>query len=170
MMKVGAYNERRTVQACGLLLLNGPQKVGKILSLLYLAGRISLQEVGTTISGGHLVNTRCGPQSLEPFMSAMGEPSHSFWDTYLARMGEYLHLKDDPGDDELSDAEVGWLESLRIMYQDTSDLMESMQALMEWEDPTPFKMTAISSTKLLRVLGFTEEEIRAVEALNLNCP
>ncbi len=75
-----------------------------------------------------------------------------------------VSLREDPGDDELSEAEVGVLEEIfeRFGRMSRWELVDVAHALPEWKDPQGGAI-AISYRDILEAQGIAEDEIAAIE-------
>jgi len=157
------FEEQRAVQAAALLMRSagGRMNYTKLLKLLYLADRRSLLETGQPITGSSFVSMAAGPVLSEVYECIKSEPDHGWWDRHI-RTEEYnVHLVEDPGDDQLSDYDVGVLTELAEKYKGASysHMIDVVHALPEWRDPQPNKVRSLPAADVLRAAGEDEETI-----------
>jgi uncharacterized phage-associated protein len=92
------YNERRAAESAAYLLhrAGGTLPVIKLMKLLYLAERLSLQRYGEPITGDRLVSMPHGPVLSMTYEHTQGAlPScKGGWDTWVSdRAGHYVALR-----------------------------------------------------------------------------
>lgn len=156
------FEERRTVQACAVLMGSSRREnYTKLLKLLYLADRASILETGSPITGSSFVSMKNGPVLSEVYECIKGDPVSSTWDRYMQRDGYNLSLREEPGDDELSDYDVALLGRLRDEHRSRgySAMIDYVHALPEWKDPAPSKVAPLSVATVLSRGGCSADEI-----------
>ncbi|MCL2726679.1 MAG: Panacea domain-containing protein [Polyangiaceae bacterium] len=160
-----SFDELRSVQACAVLLrkAGGASNYTRILKLLYLADRRSLQETGQPITGAHFVNMPLGPVLSEVYECIKEDSTGGLWDQYIVTKGRDIHLIKDPGDGELSDFDVDVLTDLAEQYAQASysTMINVVHKLPEWTDPSPKKVAPLYMVDVLLALGDDEETIVA---------
>jgi uncharacterized phage-associated protein len=113
----------------------------RLLKLLYIADRESLQEVGNSITGDRAVAMDHGPVLSRTYDIIKGE-EHGVerWSQFIARVGRRdLRLKTDPGVDALSAYEVGKLQEVanRFDASDGWEVVEKTHEFPEWQRNRP---------------------------------
>jgi len=134
------FDEVRATQAAAILIhLAGDQSnYTKMLKLLYLADRQSLQEVGAPIAGASFCNMANGPLASDIYNCIREPEHHEFWSKHIVRVGKYdVKLVANPDDGKLSDYDVDLLTALHRKYerQDFGDMIDIVHTLPEWVDP-----------------------------------
>jgi|SRR5580704_5374489 hypothetical protein len=106
------YNEKRSTQAAAEFLKRAEGKLNYmvLLKFLYLADRESLLKWGMPITGDEYLSMRWGPvlsktHDLITEEFPEEEEASSFWKNHIAREKYDVVLRNDPGNDELSDAD-----------------------------------------------------------------
>jgi uncharacterized phage-associated protein len=167
MMK-SLFDERRTAEAAAYLLhlAGGTLHVVKLLKLMYLAERRSLQRYGEPISGDKLVSMPHGPVLSMTYDHINGTlPSvKGGWDTWVKdRANHKVSLKVKISSPNvlgrLSDADLEilqqvWNEFGRMTQWDLVDYTHSQCA--EWEDPLG-SSAPISYESLFKALGYSQQ-------------
>jgi uncharacterized phage-associated protein len=108
----------------------------RLLALLYMADRQSLQETGRPVIGGRLVAMPYGPIHSEALDLINGVDSDDpAWFTRFQLQGYRIRLIDDPGSHHLSRYEVDLLVKLHGIYagRDTWDVANLTHAFPEYE-------------------------------------
>lgn len=174
-----AFDERKVAQMAAYFLQRngGPLSIIKLMKLLYLADRRSLDWFEYPMSGDRMVSMPHGPvlsQTLE-LMNGASRPNKDGWDCWIAdRAGHMLSLKDcqgsEPGReldlDCLSEADVDVLESTFQEFGgmgqwELRDFTHS-SACPEWVDPKGSSYP-IEYEDVLKALGRSEEEAREAQ-------
>jgi len=139
-----AFKEEKTTQAAALLLKLRKDKMSymKLIKLLYLADREALLEWGRPITFDSYVSMKAGPvlsRTLNLINEGAEPGKDSFWNKHISPPQNYdVELKDDPGIDELSEAEIALLERIFAQYGKMGrwDLINNvMHKLPEWRNP-----------------------------------
>lgn len=173
------FDERRTAQAAAYLLhrAGGKLPVIKLVKLMYLAERLSLQRYGEPITGDRLVSMPHGPVLSMTYDHVNGAlPSEEGgWDTWIAdRAGHVVELRDEsmirsPGEDLLclSDSDLEVLGEIWVQFGhwDRWHLVDytHSDACPEWEDPEGSSLPIRYET-LFEKLGYTPEQAAAMTA------
>lgn len=159
------FEERRAVQASAVLIHKegGRTNYTKLLKQLYLADRKSLLETGHTITGATFVSMANGPVLSEVYTCIKGEAEvkDSLWDRFIRTDNYDVELLEDPGDDLLSDYDVGVLTDLAEKYAwaTYANLIDVVHGLPEWKHPKPAKVAPLPAAEILRVSGAEESTI-----------
>lgn len=171
------FDERRTAQAAAYLLYRsgGALPLIKLVKLLYLAERLSLQRYGEPITGDKLVSMPHGPVLSRTYDHINGAlPSvEGGWETWVAdRAGHKVVLRDEkmissPEKDLLrlseSDLEVLSETWEQFGHWDRWDLVKytHSSACPEWQDPDGSSQPIPYET-LFEKLGYTTEQSQAL--------
>lgn len=173
------FNERKAAQAAAYLLYRGGGRlpVIKLVKLLYLAERLSLQRYGEPLTGDRLVSMPHGPVLSLTYGLIQGaySPSEGGWDAWVAdRSGHDVELADSsmirsPEQDltALSDSDLevlaetwtsfGHWEKFKLRDYTHSG------ACPEWRDPAG-SSAPIGYAELLRATGYAAEDAQALAA------
>ena len=157
----------KKIQAAGVILRDrGPMDRLRLLKLLYIADREALQERGIPIIGGLMVAMKHGPLHSEVYDLIKGaHANEADWSASMISQGNTISLKNDPGRLELSPYEIDKLNAVTERYQevDTWELSELTHEFEEWKFSF-VKGTSrpISSEKLLKEVGFSDDEIAGI--------
>ena len=164
------FKEEKTTQAASLLLTmnRGRMNYMKLLKLLYLIDRRALLTWGRPVTFDRYVSMDHGPVlSITYNMINEGvEPGHeSYWMDHIAEKEHYeIALVDDPGTDELSEAEEDLINQVDIEYKDFDQwqLRDITHDLPEWVDPHGSSIP-IEIRDILKAGGKSDTEIAAIE-------
>lgn len=141
----------------------------KLIKLLYLADRTALLRWGRPVSTDKYFAMDRGPvlsHVLDLVTQEAMPENASYWSQYISDPSHYeVSLQDDPGQDELSEAELKLLEEIfhEHGHKTRWELVELTHRLPEWEDPQGGAIP-ISYRDILRAAGKTDLEIAVVEA------
>ncbi len=120
------FNINKTIQAAAYLIKRQPghrENYMRLLKLLYLAERRSLEERGTPICGDTAYAMKRGPVPSATLDLIKGSyPSSREWERFIETDGYDVRLLEDPGNLHLSRADIKILESVA----------ESFRSLDEW--------------------------------------
>ncbi len=164
------FNERKATQAAAhLLKLRGDQmSYMKLIKLLYLADRAALLRWGRPITTDSYVAMDRGPVLSRVLDLATNEDvpgRKSVWAQHISEPEHYaVRLVTDPGEDELSAAEVDLLDEVFQQHGAKTrwELVDLTHKLPEWKNPQGGAI-AIQYRDILKAGGKTEIEIAAVE-------
>ena len=95
-----------------------------LIKLLYLVDRESLLRWGSPLTGDDYYSMEFGPilSKTHHLITEMSPPGEtSFWATHIQQSDYDVRLVDDPGDEELSDADDALLREIFDKYQDYYD-------------------------------------------------
>lgn len=173
------FNERKAAQAAAYLLHRGGGRlpVLKLVKLLYLAERLSLQRYGEPLTGDRLVSMPHGPVLSHTYSLIQGayEACDGGWDAWVTdRSGHDVELADSsmirsPEQDltALSDsdlevlgetwAQFGHWEKFKLRDYTHSG------ACSEWRDPNG-SSAPISYADLLQATGYAAADAKALAA------
>ena len=173
------FDERRTAQAAAYLLYRAGRGLPliKLVKLLYLAERLSLQLYGESITGDKLVSMPHGPVLSRTYDHINGAlPSiEGGWETWVAdRAGHEVGLRDESMIDSpekdllrLSESDLGVLGDIwdKFGHWDRWDLVKytHSDACPEWQDPDGSSQP-ISYETLFEKLGYTIDQSEALSA------
>lgn len=171
------FDERRTAEAAAFLLYRGGGSLPliKLVKLLYLSERLSLQRYGEPITGDKLVSMPHGPVLSMTYDHINGAlPSvDGGWDTWIAdRADNVVALRDEslirsPEQDllRLSDSDLEILGEIWTKYGhwDRWELVRytHSDACPEWEDPDG-SSKPIHYDFLFTKLGYSQEQSSAL--------
>jgi uncharacterized phage-associated protein len=154
------FNLEKTIQAIAAFLhFHGSKEMSylRMLKLLYLADRESLQETGRPITGDRVVAMEHGPVLSSVYDLIKGEHTGwSVWSKFLGKKGYRIELLEDPGNGALSKYEIGKLRVLTERYADQNewDLVEIVHGLGEWKMNDPGKSSKpIPIDDILEAIG-----------------
>jgi len=178
MLNFSLFDERKAAQAAACLLhkAGGELPMLKLMKLLYLSERLSMQRYGDTITGDAFVSMPHGPvlsMTLNHMNGTMPSKAGG-WETWIAdRADNAVALRDEsmvrtPEEDllALSDTDLECLTEVwaQFGHWDKFKLRDYTHsaACPEWEDPMG-SSRPIPPARLLKALGYGPDQ---VEALN----
>ena len=165
-----AFNERKATQAAAYLLKmrGGRMHYMKLIKLLYFADRTALARYGRPITTDRYVSMDRGPvlsHVLDLATDGDAPGQEPIWGKAISEPTNYqVSLREDPGDDELSEAEIWVLAEVfkSYGYMNRWQLVELAHKLPEWRDPEGSAIP-ISYRDILKAEGIAEDEIAAIE-------
>jgi uncharacterized phage-associated protein len=177
MPNFSLFDERKAAQAAACLLhkAGGELPLLKLMKLMYLAERLSLQRYGDTITGDAFSSMPHGPvlsMTLDLMNGAL-ESKDGGWATWVADRAENsLALRDEsmirsPEEDllALSDTDLECLSDVwnEFGHWDKYKLRDytHSDACPEWEDPKG-SSRPIPTPRLLKALGYQPEQVEAL--------
>jgi len=158
------YDEAKATQAAAYLIkkYGGELKYMKLIKLLYLADRKSIELFGTPIVPDTFVSMPRGPV-LSHVLDAINSDDNGIWSEFITNSGDHcVSIKNDPGVGDLN------RRSLRILDEVDSEWHTIDQYaictwmhenLPEWEDPNGSSIP-ISPQKLMKAVGLDVTMIR----------
>lgn len=177
MAEYTLFNERKAAQAAAFLLhkAGGRLPLLKLMTLLYLSERESLQKYGDTITGDTFIAMPNGPalSMTLNFINGFAKSSEGGWDTWVADRSEHmLELRDkslvrSPEDDllALSDTDLECLGQVweKFGHWDRWKLVEytHSEACPEWENPGN-SSRPIPPARLLKAVGYGPAQVEAL--------
>ncbi len=164
------FNERKATQAAAhlLKLRGGEMSYMKLIKLLYLADRSALLQWGRPITTDSYVSMDRGPvlsRVLELATDGDLPGQTSVWARHISEPAHYsVRLQTNPGEDELSTAELHVLEDVFRQHGRKSrwELVDFTHNLPEWKNPQGGAIP-IQYRDILQAAGRTPSEIAAVE-------
>jgi len=170
------FNERRAAQAAAYLLhrsATGTLPLIKLIKLLYLAERRSLEAYGEPITGDYLVSMKHGPVLSRTLnlMNGAEKSAEGGWETWVSDRAEHQVALRDPTmirsaeQDlmELSESDVEVLEEVwqKFGHWDRWKLVDyTHEHLPEWEKTN--SSVQITYDKLFAALGYKPEQVSAL--------
>ncbi len=164
-------NEKKATQVASLLIkLNGKSlNYMKLIKLMYLVDREALSKWDRPVVGDEYFSLPHGPvlSKILDIINSGDDPGNpTYWYKYISTPENYeISLKNDPGDDELSDREIELLEHISNKYKDLDQFQlrdVCHRILPEWEDPRGSSLP-IMPRDILRALDKTDKEIEIIE-------
>lgn len=156
-----SFNEKKAAAAAGVLLkyVGGRMPYMRLVKLLYLADRESLDRVGRPIIGGRYVAMKYGPV-LSELLDLVKAEGGSLWSEFIQTDRFDVVLTREPDLGALSQAEIDLLqEAARLCEKlDQWKLADLTHTFPEWKDPGTSAFD-IAPEEILRALGKTDEEI-----------
>jgi uncharacterized phage-associated protein len=174
-VKNSLFDERRTAQAAAFLLFRGGGvlPIVKLMKLLYLAERRSLQRYNEPITGDSLVSMPHGPVLSMTYDHINGavQSVPGGWDSWIADRAEHRVSLADPSmirspeqdllrlsETDLEILQEVWSEFGHLGQWELVDYTHS-NACPEWEDPEGSSKPIPYST-LFRLMGYSEDQTR----------
>jgi uncharacterized phage-associated protein len=166
------FNEKKATQAAARFLnfRGGRMNYMKLIKLLYMLDREALLSWGRPVTFDTYFSMRLGPvlSEVHDLITDPQDPDlgPSFWGIHISDPSHYsVALVDDPGSDELSEAEMQLIEEVWAKYGHFApfDLVEHLhQILPEWKDVQSGRVP-IEYADILKAGGKPSDEISAVE-------
>lgn len=156
-----SFNEKKAAAAAGALLkyVGGRMPYMRLVKLLYLADRESLDRAGQPIIGGRYVAMKYGPV-LSEVLDLVKAEGGSLWSEFIQTDRFDVVLAGEPDLGPLSQVEIDLLqEAARLCEKlDQWKLADLTHTFPEWKDPGTSAFD-IAPEEILRALGKTDEEI-----------
>lgn len=177
-----SFNPKKSTQAAAVLLkLNkGDMENYLFIKMLYLADRSALDKWGDPITGDKTVSMPYGPvlSTIYNLTKGQCQTIRAFWEKFISDADQEtnrISLKGDPGEDELSRAEIKILESVHSKFKNFSwkQIHDFCAKLGEYEDvgksskPLPTERILKSLGKTPREIVETEQKIRELQVADL---
>jgi len=161
------YNEAKAAQMAAYFLhrRGGRMSYLKLMKLLYLADRLSIQEIGLPISGDHAVSMEHGPVLSTTLNHLIGsiDTSPGGWNAWVGEPEGYeVPLRREVATEDLSDLSEAELDMLSRTWERFGHLGRfqirdyTHYELPEWEDPSGSSWP-ISYKNILLATGWSEE-------------
>lgn len=171
------FDERKAAQAAACLVhkAGGKLPLLKLMKLMYLSERLSLERYGDTITGDSFASMPHGPvlsMTLDHMNGAL-QSQDGGWETWIADRAENsLVLRDQsmirsPEEDllALSDTDLECLGEIweKFGHWDKYKLRDytHSDACPEWEDPKG-SSRPIPTSRLLRAVGYKPDQVEAL--------
>jgi uncharacterized phage-associated protein len=157
------FDERRALDAAAVLLSHagGRMRYLRLIKLLYLADRESIDRRGRPIVGGRYVSMDYGPVLSEVLtLVKRGERPGSVWSAAIRTEHYEVSLESKPDLGSISQEEIDLLIEAAEIYKklDQWKLCDMTHGLPEWKDPKGSAID-ISPEDILRALGRQGEEV-----------
>lgn len=177
---LASFHEQKTIQAVGVLLRTAPgQRMTRLrlLKLLYIAERESIEETEYPITGDNVVAMDNGPVLSTTYDLIKGRDiALSAWNRWFSSAGRDVGFavgQEPPGRDELCDYEVDKLQEVAARYRRWTDqaIADHTHTFPEWiwNRPPPGSARPIGLGDVLTALGMGEdlERLQAEEQSRL---
>lgn len=162
----------KTIQAIGVLFRHDGMDCMnsmRILKLLYIADRESIQETGRAIVGGPIVAMERGPVLLEVYDLIRGQHKDMpLWDEFYRTVDYSLAMRKHPDVKKLSKYQIGKLQEVaeRHKKDDEWALSNLTHQFPEWEKNNPGKSCRpISFDDLLDAIGMSDQSAEIASEL-----
>ena len=159
------FNIEKAMQSVATLLhFHGTKEMSylRLLKILYIADRESLQETGQPITGDQIVAMEHGPVLSAVYDLIKGEHSSwSTWSKFFKKIGYRIEMIADPGNGKLSKYEIGKLRNLTTKYEDRNewDMVDAVHKFEEWKKNNPGKSSRlIPIDDLLAAVGRADDK------------
>ena len=134
----------------------------RLLKLLYIADRESLQETARTVTGDHAAALDHGPVLSRTYGCIKGTDAEApLWERYFRNSDLDVRLVKDPGNDLLSRFEIEKLQAAAARFRDQNDweVAEFTHAFREWiaHKPEAGSSRPIPVRSILEAVGLGEE-------------
>lgn len=140
------------------------------IKMLYFADREAYARWGEPITGDEAVSMQFGPVLSTIHDLTKGErPSlRADWSPYISDTEEETYrvfLKEDPGTDELSPAEIKMIESVHARFKDYSwhEMRDFAHGLPEYDESVGKSSKPIPVEAILQAVGKSREQIQDIE-------
>ncbi|HUY91978.1 MAG TPA: Panacea domain-containing protein [Pirellulales bacterium] len=172
-----AFDINKTIEAAAYLIKRQPgarENYMRMLKLLYLADRLSLQERGMPICGDTVYAMERGPVMSVTLDLVHGADSFADrWDRFIKKDVYEVVLKADPGNRNLSRAEIKILERVAEQFrgQDEWDMVEWCHKHLpeyekNWDARGESKRKRIPLCDVLEAVGRRDDQKRIVAEIN----
>ena len=165
----------KAIQAVGVLLRCDGKRASRLrlLKLLYIADRISLEKTGSPMLGSKVVAMRHGPVHSAVFDLIKGvHIDEPVWSRYFRNVGRDVVLEEEPEVGKLSRYEIELLNQVvdqRINLDDW-DVVEETHGFEEWQksypDPSENTSRPIPLEFLIAAVGRGADQSEIVQDMN----
>jgi hypothetical protein len=163
------FNLKKSTQAAAVLLKHGDLENYLFIKMLYLADREALERWGEPITGDRTVSMPYGPVLSTIYDLTKGQrvTVRSFWEQFISdadKETNIVSLQGDPGQDELSRAEINILESVHSRFKNHTwrQIHDYCSKLGEYENVGRSSKT-LPAERILKSIGKTQEEIDEID-------
>jgi len=168
------YNEKIAAQVAAYFIHceNGPIKILKLMKLMYLAERESLQRYGVPMMGDRLVSMQHGPVMSITYdhMNDCIESEPGGWNDWISDRANHcvsLKQEDSTIDSllELSEADIAVITDVykKVGHMNAFQLRDyTHDECGEWEDPN-FSSSDIPYVRLLKNVGYSHEAAEQIK-------
>ena len=157
------FRLRKAIQATHVLLdcqFDDTMEYMRLLKLLYIAERESLEETGVPIIGSRVVAMKNGPLHSRVYDLIKQEGiDEDEWSKYFQTIDNEIRVRERPGVESLSRYEIRKLREVHARFDDidTWELVDSTHSFPEWRDnyPDPQENTSnsIPIEDILKAVG-----------------
>ncbi|HEV7404771.1 MAG TPA: Panacea domain-containing protein [Chthoniobacteraceae bacterium] len=164
-----AFKAKKSAQAASLLLARNGGDMQKycFIKMLYLADRKAFARWGEPITGDHAVSMQHGPVLSAIYNLTKGELPHlrANWEPFISDADPETHqvsLKENPGTDKLSRAEIKILEDIYAEFKDFTwkQMKDYCHEFEEYDQTVGKGSRPIATEKIMEAVGKSDEEIR----------
>ena len=165
------FNIQKTLQAISTILhWHGTKDMSylRMIKLLYIADRESIEETGQPITGDRVVAMKNGPvlSSVYDLIKKGDTTDWPMWSEHFRTLGYRIEQIKEPGNGKLSKYEIGKLRDLTKRYENESewDLVEITHQFAEWKRNDPgMSSKAIPLAHILAAVGRSTDEAAIVQ-------
>jgi uncharacterized phage-associated protein len=166
------FNQKKATQTAARFLKLGGGRMNymKLIKLMYLADRGAFLRWGRPLSGDRYFLMKLGPVLSEVHDLVTEVPcpgEETFWGSHISAPSEHqVHLKGEPGNDELSKAEERLIDEIFAAYghYEPFDLVDLLhRTLPEWKEIKSGRLP-LEYREILQVGGMPAEEIDEIES------
>lgn len=166
------FDVDKSAQAAAILLkLHGGDMDNYVfIKMLYLADKEAYKRWGRPITGDEAVSMEHGPVLSTIYDLTKGEIPHlrSQWERFISDADSETHrvsLKADPGNQELSRAEIKILERIHEQFKDFTwkQMKDYCHDLAEYDATVGKSSRPIAPEEIFEAVGKTKEEIQETE-------
>ena len=158
------FDKRRATAAAATILKKegGPISYMRMIKLLYLADRKSIDEFGRPIVGGHYVSMDYGPV-LSEVLDLVKDNDDEIWSPVIRKNNFDVEIVGEPDLGPLSLHEVRLLEEAVTCVQtlDKWKIVEYTHTLPEWKNPNGSSLP-ITPEDILRALHKPDEAVEEI--------
>ena len=164
LLDIPEFNERRTTQVAALLAhySGGQISVYKLVKLIYLIDRTSLERRGRPVTFDRPYNLPFGPTPSHTYDLVCKPWEGEYWSQYFSRPQGYIIklIKDDISRDELSQAQIDLINDVFKEFGNKSfgQLKNHLHSLPEFDDPGG-SSNPIDWNTMLKATGWSDEDL-----------
>jgi uncharacterized phage-associated protein len=159
------FNAEKVIQSAAVLLKTAEARRMsrlRLLKLLYIADRESIQETARPITGDSAVAMDHGPVLSRTYDCIKGaDLAAAEWERFFRNSGQDMELVSDPGIRKLSRYEIEKLQSVasRFEHQNDWEVAESTHEFQEWIKNQPAKGSSshIPARDILEAVGLGDK-------------
>mgnify|MGYP001615162070 CR=1 FL=1 len=167
------FDETKATQAVARLIDKSGGKLNYLLAIkmLYTIDRTALTNWSKPVIGGSYYSLPKGPIISEAYdLMKTGKKADvsNFWTTHVMTKKFDLHLKKNPGNSELSEAEAQLVDDVHAMlaHRNKWDVVQwTHDEFQEWNDPKGGNKP-IQVKDILRAVGKTSKDIQTIKKEN----
>jgi uncharacterized phage-associated protein len=161
------FNILKAIEAAGVLLREEPSRRMsriRLLKLLYIADRESLQKTGRPITGDRVVSMQLGPVLSELYDCIKGTACHlQTWERFFRSEGHEVEMLEPPPTDDLCRYEIETLQHVFSQWRDKDEweIVKATHAFPEWRDPGDTS-EPIAFEDILKAVGWSEDQAKRI--------